>query len=150
ESGIAIIVALLVLLILSVMAAGVMFNTQTEIWTSSNFRSVTQARYVAEAGAQQAGNWLMNTYAVPNFAADNKWNLNVFPVTYNGNPVVFSSVPGVTATYGGIDSTSNTSFNSAFSSISSPFTGIKGSASFSVAVQLLAAETLGSGTILRW
>ena len=60
QSGIALILALIVLFILSAMAAGMMSVTQTEIWSTSNFRTTTQARYIAEAGIQQAVNYLSN------------------------------------------------------------------------------------------
>ena len=60
QSGVALILALIVLFILSAMAAGMMSVTQTEIWSTSNFRTTTQARYIAEAGIQQAVNYLSN------------------------------------------------------------------------------------------
>lgn len=60
QSGVALILALIVLFILSAMAAGMMSVTQTEIWSTANFRSTTQARYIAEAGIQQAVNYLSN------------------------------------------------------------------------------------------
>lgn len=61
QSGIALAMALIVLFVLSVLGAGVMFSTQTEMWNSANLRGTTQARYVAEAGVSQALTWLNNS-----------------------------------------------------------------------------------------
>src|SRR5216683_517375 len=50
QEGTALIFALIFLLILSVMAASLMFLAQSETWSSSNYRLMTQGRYGAEAG----------------------------------------------------------------------------------------------------
>ena len=62
ENGVALILALLVLLVLSTIGAALVFVTQTEIWSSANYRTMLQARYAAEAGAQSAVNWLTYTF----------------------------------------------------------------------------------------
>ncbi len=62
EAGVALIIALLTLLILSVLAASIIFVTQTETWATANNRSMVQARYAAEAGAEKTLNWLRYTY----------------------------------------------------------------------------------------
>src|SRR5258708_4639758 len=65
EAGVALIIALLTLLILSVLAASIIFVTQTKTWATANNRSMVQARYAAEAGAQKTLNWLRYTYLPP-------------------------------------------------------------------------------------
>ena len=70
ENGVALIIAILSVAVISLLAAGVVFSTQTEIWTTSNYRQVTQARYVAEAGAQQAANWIVHNWTPPSNLTD--------------------------------------------------------------------------------
>ena len=53
EAGVALIIALFVLVILSVLAASILLVTQAETWSAANGRSMLQARYVAEAGADR-------------------------------------------------------------------------------------------------
>ena len=66
ESGVALILALLSLLIISTLAAGLMMTTQSEVWTTANHRSLTQARYVAEAGVEEASFFLSNNNGTGN------------------------------------------------------------------------------------
>ena len=63
--GIAMIVALLILLVTSTLGATVMYLTQSEITTTYNYKRLTQARYAAEAGVQTAINWFQNSYTMP-------------------------------------------------------------------------------------
>jgi len=65
QRGVALIIALLTLLMLSVLAAAILFVTQTEVWATYNYRRDAQSRYLAEAGAQRAADWLSNTYVKP-------------------------------------------------------------------------------------
>ena len=65
ERGIAMIIAILSLLVLSTLGASIIFMTQNEIWTAGNYKLVTQSRYVAEAGLQKSVNWMVNSYPVP-------------------------------------------------------------------------------------
>ena len=69
ENGSALIVALLAILVLSVLAATVMFTSQSQTWTSLNYRQTAQARYVAEAGVQATINWLSNSTGSTAYAA---------------------------------------------------------------------------------
>ena len=50
QRGAALILALLLVFILSVMAVSLMFLSQSETWASMNYRLMTQGRYGAEAG----------------------------------------------------------------------------------------------------
>src|SRR5207245_4313537 len=93
QEGTALIFALIFLLILSVMAASLMFLAQSETWTSSNYRMMTQGRYGAEAGINSAANYLMFTYAPPGGAGDPlaSYDMTQSPVKYNGADVVLST-----------------------------------------------------------
>src|SRR5713226_2633458 len=93
QKGTALIFALIFLLILSVMAASLMFLAQSETWSSSNYRMMTQGRYGAEAGNNSAANYLMFTYAPPGGAADPlaNYDMTKSPVQYNGADVVLST-----------------------------------------------------------
>ena len=100
EKGVALIFAIILVLVLSVMAASLMFLSQSETWGSMNYRQMTQSRYGAEAGLHAAANYIMNTYKSPgNGGADpiTAYNLNVSPVTAAGQAVVLSSLKGVSA-----------------------------------------------------
>ncbi|PYV35484.1 MAG: hypothetical protein DMG22_02240, partial [Acidobacteria bacterium] len=57
EGGVALILAMLAILILSVLAASIIFLSQTETWTTLDYRLTTQSRYAAEAGVQRTMNW---------------------------------------------------------------------------------------------
>jgi len=65
QKGVALIIALVVLFLLSALAASLIFVTQSEMWASANYRLLTQSRYAAEAGAQAGVNWFKNTYVAP-------------------------------------------------------------------------------------
>jgi Tfp pilus assembly protein PilX len=114
--GIALIVALLSLLVLSTLGMSLLFVTQTSILTSYNFKLLTQARYAAEAGSQSAVNWLVYSYTNPtNYSG---YDMTKSPVQYNGMPVILSAMTGQTANYP--DSTVQTAFNSALQGKSVP------------------------------
>ncbi len=93
QEGTALIFALIFLLILSVMAASLMFLSQSETWSSSNYRLMTQGRYGAEAGINSAANYFMFTYAPPGGAGDPlaNYDMTQSPVKYNGADVVLST-----------------------------------------------------------
>ena len=56
QSGVALIVALLAVLVLSILAAAIMTTSQAQIWTAINYRLTAQSRYAAESrGAKMAG-----------------------------------------------------------------------------------------------
>jgi Tfp pilus assembly protein PilX len=96
QRGSALIFALILLLVLSAMAASLVFLSQSETWSSMNYRMMTQARYGAEAGVNATANFLMNTYVPPaapaggNFAG---FNTAVYPVQDTaGNPIFLSTL----------------------------------------------------------
>lgn len=98
QRGSALIFALIFLLVLSVMAASMMFLSQSETWSGMNYKMMTQTRYGAEAGINAAANYLMYTYTPPTSMA--AFNTSVYPVTTTaGSNVYLSSLSGVSATY---------------------------------------------------
>jgi Tfp pilus assembly protein PilX len=85
QKGAALIFALIFVLVLSITAASLMFLSQSETWSSLNYRLMTQSRYGAEAGLHAAANYLMNNYTQPvaGGVTDpiSAYNLTVSPVT---------------------------------------------------------------------
>lgn len=89
EKGIALILALIMVFVLSVMAVSLMFISQTETWSSLNYRMMSQARDGAEAGIYAGSNYIVNTYVQPgstsSSSAFNQYQKNpfsLFPVAY--------------------------------------------------------------------
>jgi Tfp pilus assembly protein PilX len=169
ESGIALIIALICLFVITTLSVGVMFSTQSEIWTTSNYTATTQARYVAEAGVQQALNYVQGTYTPPTAfttTGQTTFNLNGVPVVTTStatpaNALLILSTSGFTGTqyadtYSTIDSTQDSTFQSTFGSsmTQTPFASIVSggnSAKFDVALQLLTAVKDSDGKwLMRW
>jgi Tfp pilus assembly protein PilX len=103
ETGTAMLFTMILVLVLSVMAASMMFLAQSETWSSMNYRLMTQARYGAEAGLHAAANYITNpTTGYPGIGTADpitSYAVNVSPVTYGGSPVILSSLSGVTSNY---------------------------------------------------
>jgi Tfp pilus assembly protein PilX len=68
ERGIAIVLALILMSAMSVLAASLMFLSQTETYASMNYRMMSQARYAGEAAVQKASDFLLDgtQYTIPN------------------------------------------------------------------------------------
>ena len=97
QKGSALVFALILVLVLSVMGTSLMFLSQSETWSSMNYRMMSQSRYGAESGLSLAADFLVNKYTAPaTGGADplSNYNTTVSPVTYNGQPVVLSSISG--------------------------------------------------------
>lgn len=98
EQGIAIVLALFMMLAMTVMGTSLMFVSQTETLSSHNYRLMSQARYGAESGLHKAANYLLSSAymsAMPSSTGSTgdpftNYDPNVSPVTYNNNPVVLS------------------------------------------------------------
>lgn len=104
EKGIALILALFMVVVLSTLSVSLMFVSQTETWSSQNYKLMSQARYGAESGVHKTANHLMFTYVAPATGGADPiaaYNIAVSPVTViaNGQPVVLSSDPAVAANY---------------------------------------------------
>jgi type IV pilus assembly protein PilX len=97
QKGSALLFALIMILVISVMGTSLMFLSQSETWSSMNYRMMSQARYGAESGLSVAADFILNNYTAPATAGADplgNYNTNVSPVTYNGQPVVLSSISG--------------------------------------------------------
>src|SRR4029077_3883930 len=108
EKGIALVLSLFLLSAMSVIAASLMFLSQTETYSSMNYRLMSQARYGAESGIQRAANHILYTYAAPvTGGADPiaNYNITVSPVRCTngcpnvGQPVVLSANAAVPSNY---------------------------------------------------
>ena len=103
ERGIALVLSMFLMTALSVLAAALMFLSQTETYASMNYRMMSQARYAGEAAVQRATNFLLDStqYSPPGSVTDPLGNYNraVSPVTYNGQPVVLSATSTVASNY---------------------------------------------------
>jgi hypothetical protein len=98
----ALVLAMFMVLIVSVLGASMLTVGRNETLSSLNYRSMSQARYGAESGLHSAVNYLLYTYAAPTVGgADplSNYDTTVSPVTFNGNPVVLSSDPNVASNY---------------------------------------------------
>ena len=93
QKGVALILTLILLAVLSVMAVSLLFMAQAETWSGMNYRLMTQARYGAEAGVQKAANFIQSTSYTAPTAAQINTNFNVLssPVLYNGQPAGLSA-----------------------------------------------------------
>lgn len=105
QKGVALLFAMIFVLVLSVMAASLMFLSQSETWASMNYRLMTQSRYGAEAGLHAAANYLMKTYnppGTPGGGLITDYNTGVSPVTLavGISPIVLGpTMNGLSANY---------------------------------------------------
>ena len=93
QKGSALVFVLLLILVLSVMAASLMFLSQSETWSSMNYRMMSQSRYGAESGLSVATDFIVNSYSAPSATGVDSlsnYNTTVSPVTFNGQPGVLS------------------------------------------------------------
>ena len=65
ENGIALVLSLFLMMALSAIAVSLMFLSQTETYSSMNYRLMSQTRYGAESGIQVTVNYLLNSYTPP-------------------------------------------------------------------------------------
>jgi Tfp pilus assembly protein PilX len=87
EHGIALVITLFLMATLSALAVSMMFLAQTETAASRNYRTMSQARYAAEAGVHEMANYLMYTPYVPGANFDNTKS----PVTCTGGSCAHSA-----------------------------------------------------------
>jgi PilX N-terminal len=98
EKGVALVLTMFLMTALSVVAASLMFLSQTETYSSMNYRLMSQTRYAAESGLQKAANYLLYSYTPPTLP-DANYNITVSPVTFNGQPVILSANASMPANY---------------------------------------------------
>jgi Tfp pilus assembly protein PilX len=140
DHGVALILVMLIILLISSLAAGLIFVTNTELWSAMNYRVAVQARYAAEAGVQATINWLNTSGNVP--ATDiSALTATTYPASYSGKPAVLGTLSGG-PTSNWPTSATLSSFNSALQGVSVP--GLT-SATFSTSATLLGNSTTGSG-----
>jgi Tfp pilus assembly protein PilX len=77
DCGVALILVLLSMLVLSVLAATIVFTARSETLASYNFKLDTQADYLAKAGIQRAVNWFRSTHykGVPHSLANTYYSV---------------------------------------------------------------------------
>ncbi len=142
ESGIALVMALLTLFVLSLAVAGMVISSQQEVWTTSNFRATTQARYVAEAGVQAALQYLKQ-YTVTGV------NTAYPPTLSTGSTLVLANFTGTLPTPSGtISTTADTNFSTSITNTMTKMSSLQGfpKASANVVAQLLMYNTSGKIT----
>ncbi|TAM83079.1 MAG: hypothetical protein EPN47_06470 [Acidobacteria bacterium] len=83
EHGIALILVLLAMLVLSVLAAAIVFTARSETFAAYNYKLDTQADYLAKAGIQRAVNWFRSTHY--RAVAESEAN-TYYLVTSSGSP----------------------------------------------------------------
>ena len=115
ERGAALILALILVFLLSVLGISIMFVSQTEIWSSMDYRLMTQARYGAEAGLNRSLDYFVNTYVPPASSGSDLIGsysltpaqpvaglppaINQVAVSYGGSAVILSGSASVASNY---------------------------------------------------
>jgi Tfp pilus assembly protein PilX len=105
ESGIAMIITLFMVLILSLLGSTLMYVARTETLSSLNYQTMSQVRYAAESGVHSAANHILvpATYVPPPGTAGADplaaYDTTTSPVRFNGADVVLSSDPTVASNY---------------------------------------------------
>ncbi len=104
QRGIALVLALLLTSVMSVLAVSLMFLSQTETYASMNYRMMSQGRFAGEAAIHKASAFLTDPaqYTVPGTMGSDplsNYNRTVSPVTYNGQPVILSATPAKASNY---------------------------------------------------
>jgi Tfp pilus assembly protein PilV len=83
ERGIALILVLLAMLVLSVLAAAIVVTARSETFASYNYKLDTQADYLAKAGIQRAINWFRSNHYQPVTQSN---AATYYQVTSSGSP----------------------------------------------------------------
>ena len=103
EQGIALVMALLMVLAVSVLTSSLVMVARSEALSSVSYTSMSQVRYGAESGIHAAANHLMFGYVAPTAASATdplaNFDMTGSPVRYNGRPVVLSSNPDFASNY---------------------------------------------------
>jgi hypothetical protein len=103
ERGVALVMALLMILAVSIITSSLMVVSRTEAFSSMSYTAMSQVRYGAESAIHATTNHFLNTYVAPSAANAidpiGNFDMTVSPVLYNGREVVLSSDPGVASNY---------------------------------------------------
>jgi hypothetical protein len=149
ERGIALVLSLILVMTMSVMAASLMFLSQTETYASLNYRLMSQARYGAESGVHKTANYLLNTYVAPDTAGADPlaaYDMTKSPVQFNGAPVVLSGDSNVASNYP--VAAVQTAFNAAAQGSLAAGTGSVGYKAYATMMSM--QQINGSQTIITW
>ena len=149
EKGIALIIALFLTAALSALGASVMFISQTETYSSMNYRVMSQARYGAESGIYKTVHYLLNSYTPPSTGSGtdpiSAYDTTKTPVQYNGRPVVLSALSSVSANYP--VQAVKTAFNTAAQgSLAQGNTSVN----YAASATMLSMQELGGQTVITW
>jgi hypothetical protein len=140
-----------------------MFLSQSETWSSLNYREMTQARYGAEAGLDSATNYIVNTYCAPGNTPTctnglapasgdtvSLYNTNVSPVTLvsNGNPVILSTTSS--ASNDPVASVETAFENAALGSLPSGSTTVSYTATATLVAMNQVTTASGAATVQTW
>jgi Tfp pilus assembly protein PilX len=158
QRGMALILVLVIVFMLSALAAAMMLSNQTDILSVGNYRFATQARFTAEAGAQTAANWFM--FTMPTQTSVTGLNISAYPIVDNsGNPVYLASTCTTPTNCVGTgnyppDSSQITSFNTMNSGLNSGTTLLAGASTTVKAtllsMQLVPNSILGNSYVQSW
>src|SRR5579864_104710 len=111
ERGIALVLTLFLMAALSALGASLMFLSQTETYSSLNYRMMSQSRYAAESGVHKASNFLLDTaqYQPPTTGTGGdlltNYDRTKSPVLCAaggctvGQPIILSATPGQASNY---------------------------------------------------
>jgi len=94
EDGIALVLAMFMVLLVSLIGASLVNTGRTETLSSLNYKSLSQARYAAESGLHTATNYLLYTYVPPGTDPGDplaNYDMTVSPVKYQGKEVLLTS-----------------------------------------------------------
>ncbi len=146
DRGVALILVLLSMLVLSVLAATIVFTARSETFASYNYKLDTQADYLAKAGIQFAISWLRsNRYkAVPETSAGTFYKVTSSGPPFNLYTANTSPIQCVTAS-GCATPNSGVQLMSIPGTGSSNYPNITNGAGFAVATAF--ANDLGGATI---
>ena len=79
EQGVALVMALLMVLAVSVLTGALVMVARSEALSSTSYTSMSQGRYGAESGVHAAANYLLYMYAAPAAAIYGRWRLPQAP-----------------------------------------------------------------------
>ena len=138
ERGVALVISLFLMAALSALAVSLVFLSETETSASRNYKTMSQARYAAEAGVHRSVNYLLlDTFKASMTSNLANFDLSQSPVKYNGNPVVLSATSGVSSNYP--DAAVTSAFGSA---VKGPLAVGTGYAAYSASATLLSMRTV--------
>ena len=138
EKGVALILTLILILVLSVMAVSMLFISQSETWSGMNYRMMTQSRYAAEAGVHKAANFLQSA----NYTAPTGAQITA-NFTTTGSPILYSNAPAALSANSSIGSNNYpiASDATAFAALSGTLTAGNTTVSYQPYAKLLAIQS---------